>query len=75
MKLFNKTLLFLFLAVGTFLQAEDGPIAPPPPGSGGGGGTGPGGVTSPIDMYVYVLALLAIFLIVYFVKKNQKKLI
>ncbi len=75
MKLFNKTLLFLFLVVGTFLQAEDGPIAPPPPGSGGGGGTGPGGVTSPIDMYVYVLALLAIFLIVYFVKKNQKKLI
>lgn len=74
MKFINKSLLFLFLVVGAFLQAEE-PISPPPPGSGGGGGTGPGGVTSPIDMYVYVLGMVAIFLIVYFAKKNQKKLI
>ena len=75
MKFINKSLVFLLLVVGIFLHAEDSPISPPPPGSGGGGGTGPGGVTSPIDMYIYVLGLVAIFLIVYYAKKNQKKLI
>ena len=72
MKLINKTLLFALLIIGTFLRAEGPPM--PPPG-GGGGGTGPGAPASPIDMYGYVLGLVAILFIVYYSRRSQKKLI
>lgn len=76
MKLFNKTLIFLFLVIGTFYRAEGVPDIPaPPPGGGGGGGVGPGSPASPIDMYIYVLALIAIAFILFYSKKMQKKLI
>lgn len=42
-----------------------------PPGTGGVGGHNPGAVASPIDMYVYVLAIVAILIIVYFAKKYK----
>ena len=72
MKLINRTLLFAFLIIGAFLRAQ----GPPPPTDGrGGGGVGPGAPASPIDMYVYVLGVVAILFIVYYSKKSQKKLI
>lgn len=69
MKLINKTLLFAFLIIGAFLRAQ----GPPPPTDGRG--VGPGAPASPIDMYVYVLGVVAILFIVYYSKKSQKKLI
>jgi hypothetical protein len=42
----------------------------PTPG-GGLGGNGYGRPTSPIDMYVYILAIAAILMIVYFAKKYK----
>lgn len=74
MKLINRSLLFLFLVIGTLFRAEEIPEAPAPPG-GGGGGVGPGAISSPIDMYVYILAVVAILFMVYFARKNQKKII
>lgn len=78
MKLINRTLFLTFLFIGAFVLAEI-PARPPspaygPPG-GGGGGVGPGTPASPIDMYVYVLGVVAILFIVYYSKKSQKKLI
>lgn len=70
MKLLNKILYFSFLIMGALVYAQD---VPPPP-SGTGRGVGPGAPASPIDMYVYVLALLAVVFIVYFTKRIQKKL-
>lgn len=72
MNYINKTLLFTFLLASTFLSAQSGPPAPP---GGGGGGVGPGAPASPIDMYVYVLGLIAILFIAYYSKKVQKKLV
>lgn len=64
MKMFNKTLLFLFLIIGTFYKADEMPPSPPPGGGGGGGGgVGPGGPASPVDMYVYVLLIIGVLLI------------
>ncbi len=64
-------MLFAFLTVSAFLSAQSSPPAPP---GGGGGGVGPGAPASPIDMYVYVLGLVAVLLIAYYTKKVQKKL-
>jgi hypothetical protein len=72
MKLLNKFLFFLFLAVGTFHKAQEGPPSPPP---GGGGGVGPGTPASPIDMYVYLLVLVAIIFILYYHRKLHKNII
>jgi hypothetical protein len=79
----NRSLLFLFLALGALMRAADitatatslqfGPPPPPPDPDDGGGVVGPGDLTSPIDMYVYILALAAILFMVYFARKNQKK--
>ena len=66
----------MFLFISAVLSAEPGPPAPPPGGGGGGGGgVGPGGLASPVDMYVYVLGIVAILFIVYFTKKMPKKAI
>lgn len=71
MKLINKLLFFLFLAIGTVYKAEvPGDVPAPPPG--GGGGSGPGTLASPIDMYIYVLAIVGLLLIVFFNKLKQK---
>lgn len=71
MKFINKTLLFLFLIIGAFLRAE-GPPMPPP---GDGGGTNGPGATSPIDMYVYILAIVGMIMIFYIAKKQQKRIV
>ena len=73
MKIINKAVFFLFLIIGTFYKAgeiiTDGPPSPPP----GGGGTGPGTPASPIDMYVYILAIAAILFIVLYANKIKKR--
>lgn len=54
----------------TFFYAQ-APSNPTPPG-GVGGGT-PGAQASPIDMYVYVLGIVAVLLIVFFTKKYKSQ--
>ena len=79
MKIINKTLFFFLLFIGTFCKAGGlpGDVPSPPPGGGGGGGgggVGPGAPASPIDMYVYALALFGFLLIVYFARKQSKSI-
>lgn len=73
---FNKlffSLVFTLLCVVQVLA--DPPLPPPPIDPGDGtGGTGPGGTSSPIDMYIYILALVGLIFIIYFTKKRQKNL-
>ena len=74
-----KMILRLFLAafvliMGVLVNAQPPcPTCPPGGGGGGGGGTTPGGPASPIDMYVYILAIAAILFIVLYVKRIQQK--
>lgn len=71
MKFLNRSLLILFLMIGSLLYADD-PIVPipTPPGSGG---VGPGAPASPIDMYVYILAIAAILFIVLYAKRIKQR--
>jgi hypothetical protein len=68
MKAINKLVTLLFVFATLIMNAQ-----PPDPG-GGGGGVGPGAPASPIDMYVYVLGMVAVMFIVFFTKryKDQK---
>lgn len=61
------TIYFLFLSIASFAQV------PPDPG-GGTGGVGTGSPSSPIDMYILILAAVAIAFAVYYSKRyvNQK---
>lgn len=70
MKLINKTLFFLFLFAVMLYNGQ----TPPIPGDDGGGGTGTGAPASPIDMYVYVLAVVGILFIIFYNKLKQRKL-
>ena len=68
MKFISRKLACIFLLTATiFFHAQ-----PPDPG-GGGGTVGPGSAVSPIDMYVYVLAVVGIIFILYYLKTHQKK--
>lgn len=66
MKTINKLVSAFFLFTLALVQA-----APPIPGGGGGGGNGTGAPSSPIDMYVYILGIVAVSLIAYFTKKYK----
>lgn len=70
-KIFNLVLTALIFLTNNLLNAQ----APPPPIGGGGGGTTPESAAAPIDMYIYLFAVVAIAFIIYFGKKYQKKLI
>ena len=60
------SLLFTFLGnVMIFAQWEGGGGPPPPEGVGS--------PASPIDMYLYILALAAVLFIAFYAKKIQKK--
>lgn len=65
MKTINKLVTLLFVFATLVINAQ-----PPNPG-GGTGPVGPGAPASPIDMYVYVLGIVAIGFIVYFTKKYK----
>lgn len=77
-----KIIVRLFLAtfvliMGVLVNAQPPcPTCPPPcptcPGGGGAGGTTPG-AASPIDMYVYILAIAAIVFIVLYAKRIHQK--
>lgn len=75
MKMIFKLFLAVFvLLMGVLVDAQPPcPTCPPGGGGGGGGGSTPGGISSPIDMYVYILAIAAILFIVLFAKKIQRK--
>ncbi|UOE38721.1 signal peptidase [Chryseobacterium oryzae] len=65
--------IFVLLFINCFLLVFSGPPCPTctTPGKGGVGGVTPGSAATPIDMYVYVLAIVA-FLIIAFVAKKYK---
>jgi hypothetical protein len=67
MKSINKLVYAFFLFAVLLVNAQ-----PPNPG-GGAGGTTPGAVASPIDMYVYGLAIIAMLFIVFFTKKSKSQ--
>lgn len=68
MKAINKLVSVLFLFAVLLVNAQPGG-GPPGGGGGGGGGVGPGAPASPIDMYVYVLGIIAVMFIAFFTKK------
>jgi len=61
----NKILYLATLFFCMLLKAEE---LPQP---GGVGGNGYGRPSSPIDMYVYILGMVAILMIAYFAKKYK----
>ncbi|WP_415325463.1 signal peptidase [Chryseobacterium sp. MMS23-Vi53] len=70
MKTINKLVSALFLFAIAFVNAQPGGN---PPGDGGGT-VGPGAPpTSPIDMYVYALGIIAVMFIAFFTKKYSSK--
>lgn len=74
MKKINKFILpsvLFFLSVFVYAQPPGTGTPPGPVGPGVPGATGPGKQASPIDMYVYILAIVAIFMIVYLAKKYK----
>lgn len=64
LKKITQGLLFLYVTL-SHAQTD-----PPPPG-GGTGSVGTGQRASSVDMYVYVLAIVAILFIVHFAKKYR----
>ena len=60
------TLVLLFMSIAAIAQ-------PPDPG-GGVGGVGPGTRASSIDMYAFVLGIVAVVFAIYFAKNYVKKL-
>ncbi|MDR2237178.1 MAG: signal peptidase [Chryseobacterium sp.] len=75
MKAINKLVsaLFLFAAVLLVKAAPEDEIPPIPGGTddSGTGTTGPGGLSSPIDMYIFALSVVAVIFIVYYTKKYK----
>ena len=67
-KQINFLILSFLLVVNNLVSAQ---ATPPNPGAGSGGIEGQG--TVPIDMYVVFLTTIAIIFIIYFSKRNTKK--
>lgn len=68
MKNISKLLTILCVFVVSFISAADPTVPIPQPAGQGGNGTG---AASPIDMYVYGLAVAAILMITFFAKKYK----
>ncbi|SMP36056.1 signal peptidase [Chryseobacterium profundimaris] len=64
MKTIHKLYIAFFLSFSFVVSAQP----PNPPGGNGAGGDGTGEQV-PVDMYVYLLAVIAIMLILFFSKK------
>lgn len=76
MKQINRILVFFIMLLGNVLVFANEVMPPAPvgrPGTGqGGGGVGPGvRPASPIDLYVYVLAIVAMLFIVYYARRTS----
>lgn len=73
MKAINKFIpVFFLLGFQLIISAQD-KVPPPNSNSNAKGIVGPGVQSSPVDMYVYVLAIVAIMLIVFFSKRYAPK--
>lgn len=73
MNFISRKLVYIFLLTATiFFHAQ--PPGIPDPGDGGGG-VGPGAPVSPIDMYVYALGIVGIIFIIYYFKRQQKRVV
>lgn len=71
MRNITKFLSTLFLLVVSLINAQL-PNQPVTPGEGQGT-TGSGAQSIPVDMYVYVLAAIAVILLVFFAKKYKSQ--
>ena len=73
---FNKklplTAMVIIMSLLTYAQPGGSTGPPCPTGDCGVGGTNPGAPASPIDNYIYLLLIVAIVLIIYFIKKEAK---
>ena len=69
MKTINKLVSAFFLLTVFLINAQ----TPSQPPSGGLGGSGTGSLASPVDMYVYVLGIIAVMFIAFFTKKYTSK--
>ena len=65
---------YLYVALFTCINVLAFADTPPIPGGGGTGSSGTGSPASPIDMYIYVLGIIAIGCAIYFAKKYTKQL-
>lgn len=70
MKTINKLVFALFLFATLLVKADD---VPPVPGGGGTGTVGGGAMASPIDMYVYVLSVVAVTFIIFYTRKYKSQ--
>ncbi|SEM52851.1 hypothetical protein SAMN05421856_10420 [Chryseobacterium taichungense] len=71
MKAINKFIpVFFLLGFQLIINAQD---KVPPPNSSAKGIVGPGVQSSPIDMYIYILGIVAIMLIIFFSRKYTTK--
>ncbi|RZJ50692.1 MAG: signal peptidase [Flavobacterium sp.] len=59
-------IIFVFAIIFVNAQLPSQPVPP-----GGQGTTGTGSQSVPVDMYVYILAIAALLMIVYFAKKYK----
>lgn len=66
-KLKHKILLTVLLLATLTVNAQ------PPTPPGGGGGTTPGAPATPIDMYVYFIAIIGIVFVTYFARKYKEQ--
>jgi len=73
MRIINKLVSAFFLIFGFLLVSAQ--KMPPAPNSGEAsrGTVGPGAQASPIDMYVYALAIIAVMFIIFFNKKYTSR--
>lgn len=71
-----RFLILTYLFVSGLMFAEEVPMPPSemarPGGTGGDTGT-PGAQSIPVDMYVYILAVVAVMLLVLFAKKYKSQ--
>ncbi|WP_449388486.1 signal peptidase [Chryseobacterium lineare] len=73
MKSINKFIpVIFFFGFQLIISAQD-KVPPPNSNSNAKGIVGPGVQSSPVDMYIYVLAIVAIILITFFSKKYTPK--
>jgi len=70
-KLNLKLFVTISFLLSVFVSAQGGPPCPTCPPTGGG--TNPEAAASPIDGYLIALIVVAISMVVYFVRKKQSK--
>ncbi|KQT21801.1 hypothetical protein ASG31_00180 [Chryseobacterium sp. Leaf404] len=71
MKIITKYIFLALVLLSNFILAQTPQC--PTCGTGGGGGTTPGKQSIPVDMYVYVLAAVAVMMVVFFAKKYKSQ--